>query len=93
LTAVSLDIATCMYYTGIDPFTSQQVYAARNLRDRKMQRALQQFFKPDNYFMVRNYKSMLAATIERRSLCRCVGIFVLAGTVCSASLTGYSRKL
>ena len=30
------DIATCMYYTGIDPFTREEVYVARNLRDRKM---------------------------------------------------------
>jgi hypothetical protein len=29
------------------------VYVARNLRDRKMQRALMQFFKPENYFEVR----------------------------------------
>jgi uncharacterized radical SAM protein YgiQ len=47
------DIATCMYYTGIDPFTKQEVYVARNLRDRKLQRALMQFFKPENYFQVR----------------------------------------
>jgi hypothetical protein len=42
-----------MYYTGIDPFSKHEVYAARNLRDRKLQRALLQFFKPDNYFEVR----------------------------------------
>jgi uncharacterized radical SAM protein YgiQ len=47
------DIATCMYYTGIDPFTKQEVYIARGLRDRKMQRALMQFFKPENWFTVR----------------------------------------
>jgi hypothetical protein len=47
------DIATCMYYTGIDPFSKQEVYIARNLRDRKMQRALMQFLKPENYFQVR----------------------------------------
>jgi uncharacterized radical SAM protein YgiQ len=47
------DIATCMYYTGIDPFTKKQVYVARDLRNRKMQRALMQFFKPENYFEVR----------------------------------------
>jgi uncharacterized radical SAM protein YgiQ len=48
------DIATCMYYTGMDPFTKQTVYIAKHLRDRKMQRALLQFFKPENYFEVRN---------------------------------------
>jgi uncharacterized radical SAM protein YgiQ len=47
------DIATCMYYTGIDPFSGQEVFVARGLRDRKMQRALMQFFKPENYFTVR----------------------------------------
>jgi uncharacterized radical SAM protein YgiQ len=47
------DIATCMYYTGIDPFTKQAVYVARQLRDRKLQRALMQFFKPENWFTVR----------------------------------------
>jgi uncharacterized radical SAM protein YgiQ len=47
------DVATCMYYTGIDPFTKEEVYVARNLRDRKMQRALMQFFKPENWFTVR----------------------------------------
>src|SRR5579884_3613820 len=47
------DIATCMYYTGIDPFTREAVYVARALRDRKLQRALLQFFKPENYFEVR----------------------------------------
>ncbi len=47
------DIATCMYYTGLDPFTGEEVHVARNLRDRKLQRALLQFFKPENYFEVR----------------------------------------
>jgi radical SAM superfamily enzyme YgiQ (UPF0313 family) len=47
------DIATCMYYTGIDPITKEEVYVATGLRDRKMQRALMQFFKPENWFTVR----------------------------------------
>jgi uncharacterized radical SAM protein YgiQ len=47
------DVATCMYYTGMDPFTKQAVYIARQLRDRKLQRALLQFFKAENYFEVR----------------------------------------
>jgi uncharacterized radical SAM protein YgiQ len=47
------DVATCMYYTGIDPFSKQAVYIAKGLRDRKMQRALMQFFKPENWFTVR----------------------------------------
>ncbi|RUL88383.1 YgiQ family radical SAM protein [Tautonia sociabilis] len=47
------DVATCMYYTGLDPFTGEEVVVARHLRDRKLQRALLQFFKPENYFEVR----------------------------------------
>ncbi len=42
-----------MYYTGINPFTREAVYVAHGLKDRKMQRALMQFFKPENYFQVR----------------------------------------
>src|SRR5207247_487634 len=47
------DVATCMYYTGIDPFTKKEVKVARHLGERKLQRALLQFFKPENYFEVR----------------------------------------
>jgi hypothetical protein len=47
------DIAACMFHTGLDPFTKKPVYVAKQLRDRKVQRALLQFFKPENYFMVR----------------------------------------
>ncbi len=47
-----LDVATCMYYTGIDPFSKKPVYIAKTLRDRKLQRALMQFFKPANWFEV-----------------------------------------
>jgi uncharacterized radical SAM protein YgiQ len=54
-----MDVATAMYYTGIDPFTKKPVDVARHLRDRKLQRALLQFFKPENYFDVR--KALLQA--------------------------------
>ncbi len=47
------DVATAMYHTGINPFTKEPVYIAKHLRDRKLQRALMQFFKPENYFEVR----------------------------------------
>lgn len=51
--AVPPDIAMCKYYTGIGPFTKNEVYVARHLRDRKLQRAPLQFFKPENWFAVR----------------------------------------
>jgi uncharacterized radical SAM protein YgiQ len=53
------DVATAMYYTGIDPFTKKPVHVARHLGDRKLQRALMQFFKPENYLDVR--KALLQA--------------------------------
>jgi uncharacterized radical SAM protein YgiQ len=51
--ASPMDIATCMYYTGIEPISGEEVYVARSMRERKLQRALLQFFKPENYFDVR----------------------------------------
>jgi hypothetical protein len=48
------DIATAVYYTGRDVFTGKEVHVAKGMRDRKMQRALMQFFKPDNWFAVRD---------------------------------------
>jgi uncharacterized radical SAM protein YgiQ len=47
------DIAACMYHTGLDPFTKKPVHIAKHLGDRMLQRALLQFFKPENYFEVR----------------------------------------
>jgi uncharacterized radical SAM protein YgiQ len=47
------DIAACMYHTGLDPMTKQPVKVTKGLKDRRMQRALLQFFKPENYFEVR----------------------------------------
>jgi radical SAM superfamily enzyme YgiQ (UPF0313 family) len=48
-----MDIATTMYYTGLDPATGEEIYVARSGRERRLQRALLQFFKPENYFDVR----------------------------------------
>jgi uncharacterized radical SAM protein YgiQ len=53
------DIATCMWYTGVDPMTGKPVQVARQLRDRKLQRALMQFFKPENWYAVR--EALIAA--------------------------------
>ena len=47
------DIATCMWYTGIDPMSGKPVPIASAMRERKLQRALMQFFKPDNWYEVR----------------------------------------
>jgi uncharacterized radical SAM protein YgiQ len=47
------DIAACMYHTGLDPMTRRPVKVVKGLKDRRMQRALLQFFKPENWFEVR----------------------------------------
>jgi radical SAM superfamily enzyme YgiQ (UPF0313 family) len=57
-----MDIATCMYYTGLDPMTMKSVDTVTRLRDRQVQRALMQFFKPENYFTVRD--ALIAAGRE-----------------------------
>jgi uncharacterized radical SAM protein YgiQ len=66
-----MDIATCMYHTGLDPMTMKPVDTVHKLRDRVVQRALMQFFKPENYFVVR--KALIEAgrkdLIGRGRLC------------------------
>jgi hypothetical protein len=34
------DIATCMFFTGLDRFTQEEAQVARHVRDRRPQRAL-----------------------------------------------------
>jgi len=48
-----MDLATCMYHTGLHPLSLRPVPVARKLREREVQRALLQFFEPRNYFVVR----------------------------------------
>lgn len=41
-------MSTCMYYTGLDPMTGEDVYVPRSHAERKMQRALLQYWLPEN---------------------------------------------
>ena len=43
-----MDIASSMYYTGLDPFTLEPVYSAKKETERRLHRALLQYFKPEN---------------------------------------------
>ena len=45
-------ISTTMYYTGLDPYTMQEVYCAKNPHDKALQRALLQYFNPKNAALV-----------------------------------------
>ncbi len=55
-------VSTCMYYTGLDPFTLKPVYTAKTREERAMQRALFQFNKPENYPLVK--KALIKAGRE-----------------------------
>ena len=45
-------ISTAMFYTGLDPYTMKGVYVPRSPREKAMQRALLQSFKPENRALV-----------------------------------------
>ncbi len=47
-----MDIATCMFHTGIDPMTKKKIHVARSEKERRMQRALLQYWKPNNHATV-----------------------------------------
>ena len=46
-------LATCMYYTGLDPLTMKPVYTAKSAEEKQMQRALLQYRYPQNHDLVR----------------------------------------
>ena len=54
--------STVMFATGIDPFTGKKVYVARDPREKRLQRALLQFGKPENAPLVR--EALVAAHRE-----------------------------
>lgn len=64
--------STCMYYSGIDPFTGEEVYVAKNSEERRMQRALMQYWLPENAQTVRKAlekagrKDLIAKLCKRR---------------------------
>lgn len=49
-------LSTCMYYTGVDPLTGEKVYIPDSMEEKRMQRALLHFNKPENYELV--YKAL-----------------------------------
>lgn len=44
-----MSMATCMYYTGLDPFTREPVYTAKELRDKRLQKALLLYWDPAHH--------------------------------------------
>ena len=47
------ELATAMYHTGHDPMTGQQMHIAKGMRERRIQHALLQYYKPENYHDVK----------------------------------------
>ncbi len=45
-------VSTCMYYTGLDPYTMEPVYVPTDREEKAMQRALLQYFNPKNKELV-----------------------------------------
>lgn len=54
-------ISTAMFYTGLDPYTMEPLFVPRTAEEKAMQRALLQYFKPENRRLVEK-----ALTIAKR---------------------------
>ncbi len=55
-------ISTCMYYTELDPYTMQPVFVPKTAEQKAMQRALLQYFKPQNRDLVEKALRMAKRT-------------------------------
>ena len=52
-------ISTCMFWTGLNPYTMEEIYVPRTPEEKAEQRALLQYFKPENHEKIR--KALLRA--------------------------------
>lgn len=57
--------ATCMFYTGIDPDTMEEVYVAKTYEEKKIQRALLQYRKPENKDLVESAYRLINQSKKR----------------------------
>jgi uncharacterized radical SAM protein YgiQ len=48
-----MSMAACMYYTGLDPFTRKPVYTAKDLHEKRLQKALLLYWDPTHHDDVR----------------------------------------
>ncbi|MBR5294996.1 MAG: YgiQ family radical SAM protein [Clostridia bacterium] len=46
-------VSTCMFYTGLNPFTLKPVYVAKSKEEKAKQRAMLQYYRPENHRMIR----------------------------------------
>lgn len=57
-------ISTAMFYTGLNPYTLEEVYVPKTPKEKELQRALLQYYKPENRELVK--QALLIA--KRRDL-------------------------
>lgn len=65
-------LATCMYYTEKDPFTMEPVYVAKDLEEKKMQRALMHFNKKEN-------RSTVIKALQKAGRTDLIGVLLAGG--------------
>jgi uncharacterized radical SAM protein YgiQ len=64
-------IATAMYYTGVDPLSGEDVYVARDLREKRMMKALILWWDPKQHDLAREalHKAKRSDLIGRAASC------------------------
>ena len=55
-------LSTCMFYTGIDPSAKERVYVPSDPEEKRLQRAMLHFNKPENADLVRKALRLLGRT-------------------------------
>ena len=78
-------LATCMFYTEIDPFTGEQVYVAKNMEEKKMQRALIHYNKPEN-------RSTVIAALKKADREDLIPVLLGQGRAAGRNATGKKRR-
>jgi uncharacterized radical SAM protein YgiQ len=51
-TPTPMTVATCMFHTGLDPFTGKKVYVATSQKEKSIQRAMLHYREPGNHTLV-----------------------------------------
>jgi uncharacterized radical SAM protein YgiQ len=74
-------VSTCMFYTGLDPYTLEKVYVPKTPREKAEQRALLQYFKPEN-------KDLVISALKKAGRYDLLG----SGKNCLVNDVGFARK-
>ena len=74
-------VSTCMFYTGLDPYTLEKVYVPKTPREKAEQRALLQYFRPEN-------KELVVSALKKAGRYDLLG----SGKNCLVNDGGFARK-